>query len=45
MKLTKGHFTCSICKKRFWDELEAPDKVSSFISFCLDCGHKMGLDK
>jgi len=45
MRLIKGHFLCLLCKTRFWDEVEAPDEATHSISFCLDCGYKMGLDK
>jgi len=45
LKTIKGNFLCTICKTRFWDEVKTPDEVTGFISICLDCGHKMGLNK
>ena len=43
--MIKGNFVCVICGDRFWDELDLPDDYGTCISFCLDCGNKIGLPK
>jgi len=39
--MIKGWFTCSMCKRDFWDEIPPVDGADGTISFCKECGDKL----